>query len=162
MNMSRVLGLVQFDFSYSSAIFTLNSRLIFGLSASKSNPIKAICDLWNQGSSYLKLGKTNFSLYLCTGSYFHFWNHIIINTCYSTHHFCFYDLFLTKHWSIAHSFSFCFSYTFYQSLKMLHMHFINKNVPAKRDPGFMKVGSLFAGRIYCHINRFWFFNRIPL
>ena len=43
--MSRVLGLVQFDFSYSSAILTLNSGFILGLTASKSNPIKAICDL---------------------------------------------------------------------------------------------------------------------
>ena len=73
MNMSRVLGLVQFDFSYSSAILTLNSGFILGLTASKSNPMKAICDLWNQGSFYSNLlGKTHFSLYLCTGSYFHF------------------------------------------------------------------------------------------
>ena len=47
MNISRgiVLSLVQFDFSYSSAIITLKSAFILGLSASKSNPIKAICDL---------------------------------------------------------------------------------------------------------------------
>ena len=40
-----VMNFVQFDFSYSSAIITLNSAFIFGLSASKSNPIKVICDL---------------------------------------------------------------------------------------------------------------------
>ena len=40
-----VLSLAQFDFSYSSAIITLNSAFIIGLSASKSNPMKAICDL---------------------------------------------------------------------------------------------------------------------
>ena len=47
MKMSHgiVLSLVQFHFSYSSAIVTLNSALILGLSASKSNPIKAISDL---------------------------------------------------------------------------------------------------------------------
>ena len=40
MNMSLgiVLSLVQFDFSYSSGF-------ILGLSVSKSNPIKAICDM---------------------------------------------------------------------------------------------------------------------
>ena len=44
INMSRgeVLKLVQFNFSYSSAIITLNSTFILGLSASKSNPIKII------------------------------------------------------------------------------------------------------------------------
>ena len=44
INMSRggVLKLVQFDFSYSSAIITLNSTFILSLSASKSNPIKTI------------------------------------------------------------------------------------------------------------------------
>ena len=40
-----VLSLVQFDVSYNSAIITLNSALILRLSASTSNPIKAICDL---------------------------------------------------------------------------------------------------------------------
>ena len=47
MNMSGgiVLSLVQFDFSYSSIIITLNSAFILDLSASKSNPIKTICDL---------------------------------------------------------------------------------------------------------------------
>ena len=58
----------------------------------------------------------------------------------------------------------CFSAIF----KISHMHFINenvltkrdetfiweKNVPPKRDPGFMNVGSLLGGRIYFHINRF--------
>ena len=56
------------------------------------------------------------------------------------------------------------------------MHFISKNAPAKRDetfiweknvppkrgPGFMKVGSLLGGRIYFDITRFRFFNRILL
>ena len=44
MNMSRgiVLSLVQFDFSYSSAIITLNSGFILSLSATKSNPIKVL------------------------------------------------------------------------------------------------------------------------
>ena len=65
---------------------------------------------------------------------------------------------------------------FLHSLKISHMHFISKNVPAKRDetfiweknvppkrdPGFIKVGSLLGGRIYFHINRFWFFNRTLL
>ena len=47
MNMSRgiVLSLAQFGFSYSLAIITPNSTSILGLLASKSNPIKAICDL---------------------------------------------------------------------------------------------------------------------
>ena len=47
MKMSRgtVLSLVQFAFSYSLAIVTLNSTFILGLLASKSNLIKAICDL---------------------------------------------------------------------------------------------------------------------
>ena len=40
-----VLSLVQFDFSYSSAIVTLNSAFILGSSASKFNAIKAIFDL---------------------------------------------------------------------------------------------------------------------
>ena len=46
MDMSRgiVLSLVQFDSSYSLAIITLNSAFNLGLLASKSNPIKAICD----------------------------------------------------------------------------------------------------------------------
>ena len=50
-----------------------------------------------------------------------------------------------------------------------HMHLINKNVPLqsgtkrlygkenvppKRDPGFMKVGSLLGGRVYFYINVF--------
>ena len=45
MIMSRgiVLSLIQFDFSYSSAIIIFNcSGFILGLSASKYNPIKAI------------------------------------------------------------------------------------------------------------------------
>ena len=29
-----------------------------------------------------------------------------------------------------------------------------KNVPPKRDPGFMKVGSMLGGITYFHINRF--------
>ena len=40
--------------------------------------------------------------------------------------------------------------------------YMGKNFPPKWDPGFMKVGSLSAGRIYFHIIRFWFFNRILL
>ena len=39
-----VLILFQFGFSYSSATITLNSAFILGLSASKSNPMKTICD----------------------------------------------------------------------------------------------------------------------
>ena len=63
-----------------------------------------------------------------------------------------------------------------QFLKILHLHYINKNVPTKReemfiweenvppkrDPSFMKVGSLLDGTIYFDINRFWFFNKILL
>ena len=47
MNMSHgiVFSLVQFDLSYRSAIIILNSTFILGLSASRSNPIKAVCDL---------------------------------------------------------------------------------------------------------------------
>ena len=45
MSRGIVLSLVQFDFSYSSAIITVNSVLILGLSASKYNPMKAICNL---------------------------------------------------------------------------------------------------------------------
>ena len=71
----------------------------------------------------------------------------------------------------------CFSLNpFLHSLNTSHMHFISKNVPAKRDeaftwgenvppkwdPGFMKVRSLLGGRIYFYINRFWFSNRILL
>ena len=45
MSRSIVLSLTQFDFSYSSAIITLNSSVfILGLTASKSNPIKTIRD----------------------------------------------------------------------------------------------------------------------
>ena len=65
---------------------------------------------------------------------------------------------------------------FLHSLKISHMHFMSKNVPAKRDetfvweknvppkrdPDFMKVVSLLGGRIYFHINRSWFFNRTLL
>ena len=40
--------------------------------------------------------------------------------------------------------------------------YMGKNVPPLRDPGFMNVRSLLSGRIYFHINRFWFFNRILL
>ena len=40
-----VWSLVQFDFSYCWAIITVNSTFIVGLSASKSNTIKTICDL---------------------------------------------------------------------------------------------------------------------
>lgn len=36
------------------------------------------------------------------------------------------------------------------------------NVPLKRDPGFIKVGSLLGGITYSHTNRFQFFNRILL
>ena len=39
---------------------------------------------------------------------------------------------------------------------------LEKNVPPKRNLGFMKVGSLVGGRINFHINRFRFFNRILL
>ena len=47
MNISSgiVLILVQFDFSYSLAIITLNSAFTLGSSDSRSNHIKAICDL---------------------------------------------------------------------------------------------------------------------
>ena len=45
MSRGIALSLVQFNFSYSSAIITLNSAFILSLSASKSNPIKVICDL---------------------------------------------------------------------------------------------------------------------
>ena len=47
MNMPRgiILSLVQFGFSYSSALITLNSVFTLNLSALKSNPIKTICDL---------------------------------------------------------------------------------------------------------------------
>ena len=48
MNMSRdiVLSLVQFDFSYSSAIIIPNSAFSLDLSVSISNLIKTIYDLW--------------------------------------------------------------------------------------------------------------------
>ena len=38
MQLGIVLSLLQFDFSYSSTIITLNSAFIHGLSASNSNP----------------------------------------------------------------------------------------------------------------------------
>ena len=44
MSCGIVLSLVQFDFSYSQLIIALNSAFILGLSTSKSNPIKDICD----------------------------------------------------------------------------------------------------------------------
>ena len=37
-----------------------------------------------------------------------------------------------------------------------------KNVPPKRDAGFMKAVSLLGEMTYFHINRFWFFNGILL
>ena len=37
---------------------------------------------------------------------------------------------------------------------------MGKNVPPKRDPGFIKMGSLLGGRIYFQINGFLLFNRI--
>ena len=45
MPRGTVLGLVKFDFGYRSAIATLNSGLILGLLASKSNSIEAIYGL---------------------------------------------------------------------------------------------------------------------
>ena len=45
MQLGIVLSLLQFDFSYSSTIITLNSAFIHGLSALNSNPLKDICDL---------------------------------------------------------------------------------------------------------------------
>ena len=46
--------------------------------------------------------------------------------------------------------------------KQVEMFIWEKNVPPKRDPGFMKAGSLIGGRIYFRVNRFWIFNRIIL
>ena len=41
--------------------------------------------------------------------------------------------------------------------------YLEKNVPPKRDPGFMEVGSLLGGRINTHIiHRLRFFNKILL
>ena len=64
------------------------------------------------------------------------------------------------------------SNVFHQSVKKIHMHkfpckvrwivYMEKNVPPKRDPGFMKLGYLLGVRVYFHIHRFWFFNRILL
>ena len=45
----------QFDFSYSSTIITLNSAFILGLSASKCNPVKAICDFFAEIQSITKV-----------------------------------------------------------------------------------------------------------
>ena len=54
-------------FDFSSAIITLNSAFILGLSASTSNPIKATCDLQAGIQSIIKSkpSKTRFSIYLC-------------------------------------------------------------------------------------------------
>ena len=120
-----------------------------------------------------------FPFTFATESYFHFWAHF--HRC--MHYFCLYELIYDFLWLITQPaliwlpFLLRFSLNaFLHSLKILHMYFISKNVPAKRDetfiweknvppkrdPGFMKVGSLLGGRIYFHINRFWFFNRILL
>ena len=45
MSRGVLFNLFQFDFSYSSAIVPFNSAFTLGLSASRSNPIKAIFDL---------------------------------------------------------------------------------------------------------------------
>ena len=109
-------------------------------------------------------------------SYFQFWNHIVFNMYRSMHHFCFYKLFFAIHWPTAQGFDFCSYHAFLQSSKILHIHFINKivpakrdgmfilekNVPPKRDSDFMKVGSLLGGRTYFNTTGFLFFNIILL
>ena len=68
------------------------------------------------------------------------------------------------------------SNVFPQSLKILRMPFMNKNIPAERDemflwkkkvspkwdPVFLKDGFMLGRMIYFHINRFWYFNRVLL
>ena len=90
-------------------------------------------------------------------------------------HFCIYEQFLTKYHSTISLIWLLFlprfsSNVFLQPLKVSHIHFILQNVPAKReetfiweknvlpkrDPGFMKVGSLLGEIIHFHTNRFWF------
>ena len=66
----------------------------------------------------------------------------------------------------------CFSVIFKNITHALHKQnhpckagwnvYMGKNVPPKRNPGLMNVESLLGGRIYFHINRFWFFFRILL
>ena len=122
-----------------------------------------------------------FPFIFATENYFHFWVHIIfIAACtifvFMNYFTIFYELLLNQLINLT-SFLLCFSLNvFPHSLKISHMHFISKNIPAKRnetfiwinnvppkrDPGFMKVGSLLGGRIYFHRNRSWFFNRILL
>ena len=66
----------------------------------------------------------------------------------------------------------CFSAIFKNTIHALYKQkypykaawnvYMAKNAPPKRDHGFMTVGSLLGGRIYFHVDRFWFFNRILL
>ena len=119
-----------------------------------------------------------------TGSYFHFWTHnTVFSTCSAA---C--PIFVSMNYFLLNIgqklinltsvfitlLVKCFS-TVFKNINS-NILFITKNVPAnrdemfiweknvprKRDPGFMKVGSLIDGRIFFHINRFWFFNRVLL
>ena len=173
------LSLVQFDFSYSSATITLNLAFTLGVSDSKFNHIKAIGDLQAEMYSSRKmchLTHVFFPLSLLQK---------VTNSnsepiFFSSQHAPF--LFL---WTICWLFNaqpapkcdFCFYYAFCQCIfvicnlsksithaiykqkppcKVIRNVYMGKKFPSKRDPGFMKVESLLGGRIYFHINRFWY------
>ena len=140
-----------------------------------------ICELRYNLSQKRSIDYTFCPFIFATESYFHFWVHIIfIAACtifvFMNYFIIFYELLFNQLINLTSVFITlfveCFSAFFKNITHALYKQkrpckagwnaYMGKNVPPKRDPGFIKVGSLLGGRIYFHINRFWFFNRTLL
>ena len=183
MKISRgiVLNLFQFDFSYSSSIITLSSSFILGLSALKKNHLWLLSwDVIFHKSTQSKIFFFLSSLLPeFTSTYF---QPILFSSCVaaSMHHFCFYELFILNIGQqpinltsvfiklLVECFSAIFkniAHALYKqklSAKWDEMFICEKTVPPKWGPSFRKEGSLLSVRIFFHINRIWFFNKILL
>ena len=138
-----------------------------------------ICELRHNLSQSAPLKTRLFPFIFATEIYFHFWAHIIfIAACtifmFMIYFIIFYELLLNHLINLASVFITLFveyfsaffkniTYAFYKQKRPCKAGwnvYKGRNVPPKRDLGFMKMGSLLGGWIYFHINRFWFFNRI--
>ena len=142
-----VLSLVQFDFSCSSAIITLNLAFTLGLSTSRSF-IKPISDV-----IFHKTTPSTFFPLSLQQEVTHFWAYIIFNEC------C--NMFVLMTYVLRNIGQQLINLTsgFFNTFPVMFF----KNAPAKwdemfkrpkRDSGYMKVGTLSDERIYFHRNVF--------
>ena len=132
-----------------------------------------ICELRCNLSQKRSIKNAFFLFIFATESYFHFWADItFIAACtifvFLNYFTIFYELLVNQLINLTSVFITLFAEYFSAFFKNITHAlyeqkrpckagwnvYMGKNLPPKRDPGFMKVGSLLGGRTYFHTNRF--------